>query len=112
MHEGSATAAIELRDERHPRGAELRERAELAARAFDRQLALTHPAWLGHCKILLQTAAPAYVSLTGAAERLRWAGRIADDATATGATIYAVIWGASDDDVALAVAAALAAFAP
>jgi len=107
------TAGVAVRRVAGRQGRALPATIEALLRDCDRLLAQYAPRWLGHCKVLAETAhGAAYASLTGAGEPISWSGTLPQHIDQAMITVYGAVYGASDEVVAAALDAAMASHLP
>jgi len=105
---GSSAQSVELRWDSAREPAELMRLAEELLAGCDARLRETVTDWIGHVKVLIATLeGAAYASLTGAGEPITWAGTLKNPAAQATVSLYAVVWGVSDEVVARAVEEAI-----
>ena len=82
--------------------------AEQVLRAVDAALALTAPAWLGHCKLMIEAGDDVcYASVTEAGGALSWSGPPPQPRGESRVTLYCAAYGVDDAQAAAAVELAL-----
>lgn len=102
---GSAARRVELTFDTPEDWPALRQRVEGVLRDLDRRLCVRASDWVGHCKALVATAdGSAYASLTGAGEAISWRGELREPASRAELTIYAAVWGLTEEVVTEALA--------
>ena len=97
---GTATRRRTVRLDKPIPAEAVRRGIEDFLRQLDERLKAHDPGWVGHCKLLVAaTNSMAYASMTAAGDQPRWAGEPAGLTTAE-LTIYVVLYGWSDGEVA------------
>lgn len=78
--------------------------AEAVLHTVDAALQHTAPTWLGHCKLLIETAETVvYASLVEANGTISWSGSASELDTEAAITLYCAVYGVDDDQANNAV---------
>ncbi len=101
---GSAARRVSLHFDPPHSGADITRLIEHYLHAVDLQLQTLAPAWVGHCKLLIDADGHVgYGSTTMAGDDVRWTGAVAPTLSTAELTVYAAIYNLSDEQVAHAL---------
>ncbi len=98
---GSAARRVSLHFDPPQASSQVARMIEDYLHAVDLRLQTIAPAWVGHCKLLIDVAGEAvYGSITTADDDVRWTGTITSILAHAELTVYAAIYNLSDEQVA------------